>query len=103
MEAVTKKECIYSKEIDFVGEVMIQVDLVDQGITLHPVFHDIFPNQWALEIASLTLKTKAGKRYGTFFSQGAKSESVWVVFWNNVIAWYLLSIAEYIFFIVTAW
>jgi len=45
MEAVTKKECIYSKEIDFVGEVMIQVDLVDQGITLHPVFHDIFPNQ----------------------------------------------------------
>lgn len=46
MEAVTKKEeCIYSKEIDFVGEVMIQVDLVDQGITLYPVFYDIFPNQ----------------------------------------------------------
>ena len=85
-EAVTKaEECICCKEIDRVGEVMSQVDLEDQCITLHPGFHDVCLNRWVLEIASLALKTKAGKSYRTLFSQGIKSESEWVVCCNNVI------------------
>ena len=72
-EAVTKaEEC---KEIDRVGELMSQVDLEDQCITLLPGFHDVCLNRWVLEIASLALKTKAGKSYRTLFSQGIKSES----------------------------
>ena len=53
---------------------MSQVDLEDQCITLHPGFRDVCLNQWVLEIASLALKTKAGKSYRTLFSQGLKSE-----------------------------
>ena len=75
-EAVTKaEECICCKEIDRVGELMSQVDLEDQCITLLPGFHDVCLNRWVLEIASLALKTKAGKSYRTLFSQGIKSES----------------------------
>lgn len=75
-EAVTKaEECICCKEIDRVGEVMSQVDLEDQCITFHPGFSDVCLNRWVLEIASLALKTKAGKSYRTLFSQGLKSES----------------------------
>ncbi|KAK2570281.1 hypothetical protein P5673_005068 [Acropora cervicornis] len=75
-QAVTKaEECICCKEIDRVGEVMSQVDLEDQCITLHPGFRDVCLNRWVLEIASLALKTKAGKSDTTLFSQGLKSES----------------------------
>ncbi|XP_068684941.1 uncharacterized protein [Montipora foliosa] len=42
---------------------MSQVELEDQCITLHPGFHDVCLNRWVLEIASLALKTKAGKSY----------------------------------------
>ena len=51
---------------------MSQVDLEDQCITLHPGFRDVCLNRWVLEIASLALKTKAGKSYRTLFSQGLK-------------------------------
>lgn len=99
IEAVTKaEECICCKEIDRVGEVMSQVDLEDQCITLHPGFHDVCLNRWVLQIASLALKTKAGKSYRTLFSQGLKSESEWVVRCYNVVTWYPLFIAECIFF-----
>ena len=100
-EAVTKaEECICCKEIDRVGEVMSQVDLEDQWITLHPGFHDVCLNRWVLEIASLALKTKAGKSYRTLFSQGLKSESEWVVCCVATMlfnAWYPFFIAEYIY------
>ena len=74
--AVTKPaECICCKEIDRVGEVMSQVDLEDRCVTLDPGFNDVCLNRWVLEVASLNLKTKAGKSYRTLFSQGHKSES----------------------------
>lgn len=95
IEALTKaEECICCKEIDRVGEVMSQADLEDQCITLHPGFNDVCLNRWVLQIASLALKTKAGKSYRTLFSQGLKSESEWVVRCNNVLTWYPLFIAE---------
>jgi len=87
IEAVIKaEECICCKEIDRVGEVKSQVD------------HDVCLNRWVLQIASLALKTKAGKSYRTLFSQGLKSESEWVVRCYNVVTWYPLFIAECIFF-----
>lgn len=87
IEAVIKaEECICCKEIDRVGEVKSQVD------------HDVCLNRWVLQIASLALKTKAGKSYRTLFSQGLKSESEWVVRCNNVVTWYPLFIAQCIFF-----
>lgn len=103
-EAVTKaEECICCKEIDRVGEVMSQVDLEDQCITFHPGFSDVCLNRWVLEIASLALKTKAGKSYRTLFSQGLKSESEWVACCNNVITWNPLFIAEDIYIFFIAW
>ena len=41
----------------------------DGCITLHPGFQDVCLNKHVLEIAALSLKTKAGKSYRTMFVQ----------------------------------
>ena len=58
---------------------MSAVDQAGDCVTLHPVFQDVCLNRWVLEVASLTLLTKAGKNYRTVFSQGLKSESEEVI------------------------
>ena len=47
----------------------------DKCITLHPGFHDVCLNKFVLEIAALSLKTKAGKSYRTIYAQGQRSEA----------------------------
>ena len=54
---------------------MSKVEKEDDCVTLHPGFQGVCLNQWVLEVASLTLKTKAGKNYRTLYSQGLKTES----------------------------
>ena len=44
-------------------------------ITLHPGFQDVCLNKHVLEIAALSLKTKAGKSYRTMFVQGRRTEA----------------------------
>ena len=73
--ATKPEECICCKEIDRVGKIMSKVEKEDDCVTLHPGFQDVCLNQWVLEVASLTLKTKAGKNYRTLYSQGLKTES----------------------------
>ena len=76
LEAITKpEECICCKEIDRVSEVMGQLDLEDRCTTLHPGFHEVCLNRWVLEVASLTLKTKAGKSYRVLRGQGGRNEA----------------------------
>ena len=54
---------------------MENIERAGDCITLHPGFQDVCLNQWVLEVASLNLKTKAGKSYRAIFSQGRKMES----------------------------
>ncbi|XP_015758790.1 PREDICTED: uncharacterized protein LOC107338057 isoform X1 [Acropora digitifera] len=76
VEAITKpEECICCKEIDRVSEVMGQLDLEDRCIILHPGFQDVCLNRWVLEVASLNLKTKAGKSYRVLRGQGGRNEA----------------------------
>ena len=76
VEAITKpEECICCKEIDRVSEVMGQLDLEDRCIILHPGFQDVCLNRWVLEVASLNLKTKAGKSYHVLRGQGGRNEA----------------------------
>ena len=53
----------------------IDVGREEDCITLHPGFRDVCLNKYVLEVASLGLKTKAGKRYRTIYVQGQKSEN----------------------------
>ncbi|CAH3159432.1 unnamed protein product [Porites lobata] len=73
--ATKKEECICCKEIDRAGEVMENIERAGDCITLHPGFQDVCLNRWVLEVASLNLKTKAGKSYRAIFNQGRKTES----------------------------
>ena len=76
LEAITKpEECICCKKIDRVSEVMGQLDLEDRCITLHPGFQDVCLNRWVLEVASLNLKTEAGKSYRVLRGQGGRNEA----------------------------
>ena len=54
---------------------MSEVEREGDCVTIHPGFQDVCLNRWVLEVASLTLKTKAGKNYPTLFSQGLEAES----------------------------
>ena len=78
-------------EIDRVGEIMSEVEREGDCVTIHPGFQDVCLNRWVLEVASLTLKTKAGKNYRTLFSQGLEAESERVIFcfifWKCLFVW----------------
>ena len=67
--------CSPDLEIDRCGEVMEQFGDRQQCITLHPGFQDVCLNKHMLEVAALSLKTKAGKSYRTMFVQGRRTES----------------------------
>ena len=54
---------------------MENIERAGDCITLHPGFQDVCLNRWVLEVASLNLKTKAGKSYRAIFNQGRKTES----------------------------
>jgi len=54
---------------------MEQFGVRQQCITLHPGFQDVCLNKHMLEVAALSLKTKAGKSYRTMFVQGQRTES----------------------------
>ena len=54
---------------------MENIERAGDCITLHPGFQDVCLNRWVPEVASLILKTKAGKSYQAIFSQGRKTES----------------------------
>jgi len=67
---IKAEECQCCQEIDRCGEVMEQFSDRQRCITLHPGFQDVCLNKHVLEIAALSLKTKAGKSYRTMFVQG---------------------------------
>ena len=69
------EECQCCQEIDRCGEVMEQFGDHERCITLHPGFQDVCLNKQVLEVAALSLKTKAGKSYRTMFVQGRRTES----------------------------
>lgn len=69
------EECQCCKEIDRCGEVMEQFGDRQRCITLHPGFQDVCLNKHMLEVAALSLKTKAGKSYRTMFVRGRRMES----------------------------
>ena len=73
--ATKAEECICCKVIDRVDEMMSAVNQDGDSVTLYPGFQDLSLNRWVLEVASLNLKTKAGKSYWNTFSQDPKSES----------------------------
>ena len=73
--ATKAEECVCCKEIDPVDEIMRAVDQAGDCVTLHLGFQDVCLNRWVLQVASLILKTKAGKTYRSILSQDLKSES----------------------------
>lgn len=54
---------------------MVQFGDEEKCITLHPGFDDVCLNKSVLEIAALSLKTKAGESYRTIYAQGQRSEA----------------------------
>ena len=64
LEAITKpEECICSKEVDRVSELMGQLDLEDRRVLPRIPVSRIHLNRWVLEVVSLNLKTKSGTSY----------------------------------------
>ena len=87
--ATKKEECICCKEIDRVGEVMENIERAGDCITLHPGFQDVCLNRWVAEVASLILKTKAGKSYRAIFSQGLRTKPYDVTIQMKALCLYL--------------
>ena len=83
---VTKaEECQCCQEIDRCTEIMAEIDLEGQCITLHPGFRDVCLNKYVLEVASLGLKTKSGKSYKTLLIQGYRSEAELVLHFHYAV------------------
>ena len=61
-------------EIDRVGEIM-SCEVEGDCVTIHPCFQDVRLNRWVLEVAYLTVKTKAGKKLPNLVQPRSKNRT----------------------------